>query len=146
MIHVWTDGCCLKNPGGAGGWAYVVADEHNTVLCKHSGGERSTTNNRMEMEAVLHGIRRARLMFPKDDIEVISDSRYVVNGASEWMQSWKRKGWKKRGKPVKNADLWKAIDDALDDQVTLLWVRGHTGVHLNEVCDFMAKEAAGVFA
>jgi ribonuclease HI len=151
MIQVWTDGCCLKNPGGPGGWAFIVVDEQQQVVCKESGGEPCSTNNRMEMAAVIEGIKVALDLFPTDDIEIVSDSLYVVKGSTVWLAGWKKRGWRRsagrgRTKPVKNEELWRQIDALLRPQVTLLWVKGHNGARFNELADFMAKEAASEHA
>lgn len=146
-LRIWTDGCCLRNPGGPGGWAFV-AERSGQVLATGSGGEGATTNNRMELLGVIEGLR---WVDGAHTFEVVSDSRYVVNGATSWMHGWKRKGWRKGrkggGDPVKNADLWQMIDELLIDKhrvarVTFSWVKGHANHEFNEMADLLAGQAA----
>lgn len=149
MIRLWTDGCCLSNPGGPGGWAFI-AEEGGRVLHTASGSESTTTNNRMELAAVIESLRWA---IPREGrILVRPDSEYVAKGATEWMPKWKANGWAKRpngcGK-VKNLRLWKDLDALLTQHVALSrrhvdfkWVRGHAGAQFNEQADVLAGEAA----
>ena len=138
MIIVSTDGSCLRNPGGAIGWAWV--NHHGP---SRSGGERSGTNQVAELRARLEAIRA----HPGDEPMLIeSDSQYAIKCASEWVAGWKRKGWRtSSGEPVKNLDLIRAIDDELTARsgpVRFRWVRGHVGNHYNEEADRLAGEAA----
>ncbi|MFF0815153.1 ribonuclease H [Rhodococcus sp. NPDC003318] len=142
MIIVSTDGSCLRNPGGAIGWAWV--NHHGP---SGSGGERSGTNQIAELRALLEAIRA----HPGDEPMLIeSDSQYAIKCASEWVAGWKRKGWRtSSGDPVKNVDLIRAIDDALTERpgpVRFRWVRGHVGNHYNEEADRLAGEAARAVA
>ncbi|NLV79024.1 MAG: ribonuclease HI [Rhodococcus sp.] len=138
MIIVSTDGSCLRNPGGAIGWAWV---NHEGPTA--SGGERSGTNQIAELRALLEALRA----HPGAEPMIIeSDSQYAIKCASEWLPGWKRKGWKTAsGAPVKNLDLVRDIDRALTERtgpVRFRWVRGHVGNHFNEVADKLAGEAA----
>lgn len=138
MIIVSTDGSCLRNPGGAIGWAWV-----NHMGPSRAGGEPSGTNQIAELRAVLEAIRA----HPGDEPMLIeSDSQYAIKCASEWVTGWKRKGWRtSSGEPVKNIDLVRDIDDAITDRtgpVRFRWVRGHVGNHYNEEADRLAGEAA----
>jgi len=135
---VYTDGSCLGNPG-PGGWAWAVDGG-----ASDSGGEPHTTNQRMEMTAVL----RALEALP-GPVHVISDSTYVVNCfRNRWWVGWKRRGWRNAsGKPVANQDLWNGLLDlALDPSrpVTFEWVKGHSGDRMNEVVDLLATRAAAL--
>lgn len=138
MIIVSTDGSCLRNPGGAIGWAWV--NHHGP---SRSGGERSGTNQVAELRALLEAIRAHPGAEP---MLIESDSQYAIKCASEWVAGWKRKGWRtSAGEPVKNLDLIRAIDDELTARsgpVRFRWVRGHVGNHYNEEADRLAGEAA----
>jgi ribonuclease HI len=138
MIIVSTDGSCLRNPGGAIGWAWV-----NHEGPSRSGGEHSGTNQIAELRALLEALKA----HPGPEPMIIeSDSQYAIKCASEWLPGWKRKGWKTAtGAPVKNLDLVQAIDRVLADRsgpVRFRWVRGHVGNHFNELADTLAGEAA----
>lgn len=138
-VELYTDGACSGNPG-PGGWAFILRHPASGKEIKRSGGERETTNNRMEMTAVLEGLRA---LTRASVVELYSDSQYVLKGLNEWLKGWKAKGWKTASKqPVKNRDLWEALD-ALQQQHTLNfhWIRGHQGHAENEECDRMAVEA-----
>ncbi|WP_243738346.1 ribonuclease H family protein [Cellulomonas shaoxiangyii] len=138
MITVSTDGSCLRNPGGAIGWAWVNHDGTSA-----SGGARSGTNQVAELMAVLEAV----LAHPGDEpLRVVADSQYAIKCASEWLPGWKRKGWRTAGGgPVQNLGLVQAIDRAITDRtgpVTFGWVRGHTGDRFNERADELAGVAA----
>ena len=138
MIIVSTDGSCLRNPGGAIGWAWVNHEGPSA-----SGGERSGTNQIAELRAVLEALRA----HPGSEPMIIeSDSQYAIKCASEWLPGWKRKGWKTAtGAPVKNLELVRAIDRELTERtgpVRFRWVRGHVGNHFNEMADTLAGQAA----
>jgi ribonuclease HI len=135
LIEVFTDGACKGNPG-PGGWGAVLRyGEHEKEL---SGGETQTTNNRMELMAVIQALealkRPAR-------VRVTTDSQYVKRGVSEWMPKWKRNGWMTaERKPVKNKDLWERLDRALSaHQMEWAWVKGHAGHPENERADALAN-------
>ena len=137
-IIIYTDGACDPNPG-AGGWATVLL--HGGLYKELSGGERDTTNNRMEMTAAIEGLRALKR---PSTVIVHTDSQYLKNGITTWMPAWKRKNWRRStGAPVKNVDLWKRLDElAQTHSVTWKWVRGHAGDVLNERCDQLASEEA----
>ena len=129
----YTDGSCLCNPG-RGGWAYVLLDG-NSVVRRGSGGEKYTTNNRMEMLAAINAINAGGRI-------IRTDSMYVINGITKWIDKWARMGWKKPDKSaVRNADLWQQLQ-AISSGVTWQHVRGHTGDKYNEEVDTMAKKEA----
>lgn len=138
MIKIWTDGSCLGNPG-PGGWAFLATDGKN--FAERSGGEKNTTNNRMELMAVLNAVRAAHR---HNEIEIHTDSQYVKNGMTQWMKNWKRNNWRTSDKkPVKNQDLWMALDTATEQvKIHWVWVRGHNGEEFNERCDELARTAA----
>ncbi|MBN4926820.1 ribonuclease HI [Hoyosella rhizosphaerae] len=146
MNTVSTDGSCLKNPGGAIGWAWVNHDGSSA-----SGGARSGTNQIAELTALYEAIVAHPGVEP---LVIESDSQYAIKCASLWLPAWKRKGWvTASGSPVKNLALIQAIDRAISERqgpVTFVWVRGHTGNHHNEIADSLAgkaaREAAGVRA
>ncbi|MDO5011905.1 MAG: ribonuclease HI [Pseudomonadota bacterium] len=138
MLKIWTDGSCLGNPG-PGGWAFVATDGKNTA--ERSGGERDTTNNRMELTAVIRALTAARR---HSEIELHTDSQYVKNGMQSWMKNWKKNNWRTADKkPVKNQDLWMQLDELSDAiKIHWHWVRGHNGNEMNERCDELARTAA----
>ncbi len=135
---VSTDGSCLRNPGGAIGWAWV-----NHEGPTGSGGEASGTNQIAELRAVLEAISAHP---GPDELVIESDSQYAIKCASEWIHGWRRKGWKTAaGSPVKNLVLIQAIDAAITARagaVRFQWVRGHVGNHFNELADKLAGTAA----
>ncbi|MDB2325128.1 ribonuclease HI [Alphaproteobacteria bacterium] len=136
ILH--TDGSCLNNPG-AGGWAAVL--QWNDNVRELSGGVADTTNNRMELQAVIEGLNA--LTRPME-VTLYTDSKYVMNGVTDWMPRWRVNGWKTAAKkPVANQDLWQQLDTALAPHtVNWNWVKGHSGEPLNERCDELAKAAA----
>lgn len=138
-VELYTDGACSGNPG-PGGWAFILRHPASGKEIKRSGGERETTNNRMEMTAVLEGLRA---LTRASVVELYSDSQYVLKGLNEWLKGWKAKGWKTADKkPVKNQDLWMELDALkAKHSVTFHWVRGHNEHPENEECDRMAVEA-----
>ena len=137
VIH--TDGACKGNPG-PGGWGALI--EHDGRIVELSGGEQATTNNRMEMTAVIRALEA--LDGGTADVDLYTDSQYVKNGIETWIHGWKRNGWKTADrKPVKNADLWLALDAAAArHKVRWHWVRGHDNHAGNERADALAN--AGV--
>lgn len=137
-IIIYTDGGCRGNPG-IGGWGvWLRYGEHDKKL---SGAEIETTNNRMELTAAIRALEA--LKNPNIPVELYTDSKYVMTGINEWIHNWKTKGWKTAGKkPVKNADLWQALD-TLNQQfdVHWHWVKGHSGDPGNEMADELANLA-----
>ncbi|MCL2678607.1 MAG: ribonuclease HI [Clostridiales bacterium] len=138
MLKIWTDGSCLGNPGN-GGWAFVMTDGAQTI--ERSGGERDTTNNRMELTAVINALGALK---KHNEFELFTDSQYVKNGVEIWMKNWKKNGWKTANrKPVANQDLWLALDALLPKfKIHWRWVKGHSGNEMNERCDILARTAA----
>ena len=134
-IEIFTDGACRGNPGPGGWGALLRFGDDEKELC---GGEAETTNNRMELMAVIQAL--SALKRPCDVI-LTSDSTYVLKGIQEWMPSWKKRGWKTAAKkPVKNVDLWKLLDDAIQGHtIDWLWVKGHSGHAENEIADQLAN-------
>ncbi|MBP3781354.1 MAG: ribonuclease HI [Selenomonas sp.] len=142
---IYTDGSCLRNPDGPGGWAAVITDKTDGRQTELSGGEASTTNNRMELTAALKALTFAKAGAV---IDLYTDSQYLKNAFTKnWLAGWKRKGWvTATGAPVKNQDLWQKLDAAFaDHQVRFHWVKGHVGVAQNERCDELAKAEAMKF-
>ncbi len=134
-IEIFTDGACKGNPG-IGGWgALLVAGQHKKELF---GGERDTTNNRMELRAVIEALNA---LTRPCEVVVHTDSQYVQKGISEWIHGWKARGWKTAAKaPVKNVDLWQALDSAQTrHQIEWRWVKGHAGHAGNEAADALAN-------
>ncbi|MGI5058310.1 ribonuclease HI [Treponema pectinovorum] len=139
-IIVYTDGGCSNNPG-PGGWACVIIAEGQAKQL--SGGEKLTTNNRMELTAAICALQAINNTprFKGIPIQVNIDSQYVKNGITQWIFSWKKKGWKTADKkPVKNQELWKQLD-ALNSSMNVEWnwVKGHAGIKYNEICDSLCK-------
>lgn len=135
---VWTDGSCLVNPGGPGGWAAVIIGA-NGARQEWSGGEPETTNNRMELQAPLQALTR---LPAGSHVVITSDSQYVVKGMTEWMAGWLASGWKHG--TVKNVDLWKQLTAAVErhTHVRWQWVRGHGTDPHNNRADVLANRAA----
>lgn len=138
---IYTDGSCLRNPNGPGGWAFVAEKTATGEVTERSGGDPSTTNNRMEMTAAIEA-----LSFAPDGsrVALFTDSQYLQNGITRWVAGWKRRGWKKAdGTPVLNRELWVELDRLYGSRkVTFHWVRGHVGIALNERCDELARQEA----
>ena len=141
-VRLFADGSCHGNPG-PGGWAALL--EYDGRRRELSGAEPATTNNRMELRAVIEGLGALR---EPCEVEVWSDSRYVVDGMTSWLASWKQRGWKTADKkPVKNEDLWRSLDEAAArHRVTWHWVRGHDGHPENEMVDRLANAAIATLA
>ena len=135
MVEIWTDGACKGNPGPGGWGALLKTGAHEKELF---GGEAQTTNNRMELTAVIEALRA---LTRACEVTVYTDSQYVMNGISEWMPNWKRRGWLTADrKPVKNVELWRSLDEQVQrHQVQWRWVRGHTGDAGNERADELAN-------
>ena len=134
-VYLFTDGACKGNPG-AGGWGVLLRyGEHEKELF---GGEAQTTNNRMELTAVLSGLKTLNRPC---DVVICTDSQYVKNGMESWIHNWKKNGWKTAGRqPVKNADLWQQLDEQVArHRVRWQWVKGHAGHAENERADALAN-------
>lgn len=137
-VYLTTDGACLGNPG-RGGWACILRyDGHKKELW---GSEPHTTNNRMELMAAIEGLSALK---EGCEVEVITDSEYLKNGITSWIQGWKRKGWMTASKkPVVNQDLWKALDRQVErHKTTWSWTKGHASHADNNRCDELASRAA----
>ena len=134
-INIYTDGACKGNPGRGGWGALMMTGEHVKELC---GGEANTTNNRMELKAVIEALTA---LTRSCDVVVHTDSQYVQKGISEWIHGWKARGWKTAAKaPVKNVDLWQELDAAqARHTIEWRWVRGHNGHVGNERADALAN-------
>jgi ribonuclease HI len=139
VVELFTDGACSGNPG-PGGWAYLLRHPKTGKSVERNGGEPATTNNRMELAAVIEGL--AGLTRPST-VELYSDSQYVLKGLDEWIAGWKKKGWRTASKaPVKNVDLWMKLDELKAvHEIRFHWVRGHDGHPENERVDRLAVEA-----
>lgn len=136
--NLFTDGGCAPNPG-IGGWAFVLLSEQGEI--KESGYDLDSTNNRMEMIALLKGLNKFLEVKSNDDqLEIVSDSKYLLGGITSWRFGWKILGWKKKdGKPVLNSDIWKMLDEVLEKiKFSCQHVYGHTGNRYNEIVDEMA--------
>ena len=145
-ITIFTDGSSRGNPGPGGWGAVVVTDEKVIEL---GGGEKNTTNNRMELSAVINGLKKAGQILGEKEmpVQVYTDSSYVINGITKWIQSWKRNGWLTKTKDdVQNKDLWMELDEALNTvgsgNVSWKYVGGHVGIAGNERCDVIATSFA----
>jgi len=144
-LKIFTDGGCRGNPG-PGGWAYVMVLETfqgETIAARNKGAEKDTTNNRMELTAVISALRALKTMDVPRKTCVFTDSQYVQKGITEWIKLWKRNSWKTSDKkPVKNQDLWIELDSlAQEFSINWEWIRGHAGNEYNELCDTMTQEA-----
>jgi len=140
MIKIYTDGSCLENPGN-GGWAAIINDNGN--IKKISGGEKNTTNNRMELSATINALKN---IITKEEIHIFTDSQYVKLGITEWINKWVKNDWQTAKKEdVKNKDLWidlYKLNKSLN--VKWNWIKAHAGDPLNEEVDSLAKKAAGL--
>jgi ribonuclease HI len=132
-VVIYTDGGCVPNPG-IGGWGAVLL--FGSTRKELSGGERESTNNRMELTAVIESL--AALTRPCR-VKMVTDSQYVKQGIQEWMPQWKARGWKRKTGAVKNLELWQRLDALVQDHyIQWEWVKGHSGVPENERCDELA--------
>ncbi|MEP4029866.1 MULTISPECIES: ribonuclease HI [Stappiaceae] len=141
QVTIYTDGACSGNPG-PGGWGAILRfGEHERELC---GGEGSTTNNRMELTAAIEALNALKRPCA---VDLYTDSTYVRSGIKEWMAGWKRKNWRTAAnKPVKNVELWQALDEARQrHDVTWHWVKGHAGHPDNERADELARKGMAPF-
>ncbi|MEE2788766.1 MAG: ribonuclease HI [Myxococcota bacterium] len=136
-VEIWTDGACSGNPG-PGGWGAILT--WNGQEKAISGAAVDTTNNRMELLAVISGLEQLKRSVR---VRVFTDSKYVQNGITQWIGRWQKNGWRtKAGQPVKNVDLWKRLSDLADGyDVDWQWVKGHAGHPLNERADALARAA-----
>ena len=135
-VVIYTDGACKGNPGPGGWGVYMKYNEHKKELC---GGEQETTNNRMELMAAIMALETLN---KASKVSLYSDSKYVLQGITEWMDNWKKRGWKTSAKkPVKNEDLWRRLDAAIErHEIKWHWVKGHSGDDGNEKADMLANK------
>jgi ribonuclease HI len=135
-VEVYTDGACRGNPGPGGWGALMLYGDHQREI---HGGEPHTTNNRMELTAAIEALRTLRRPC---QVHLYTDSEYLRRGITEWLPGWRQRGWKTAGrKPVKNADLWMALEDAVGEhQIDWRWVKGHAGDPGNERADELANK------
>ena len=139
-VTIYTDGACSGNPGPGGWGAILVSGTHRKEI---SGGDSDTTNNRMELLAAIRALQQLKRPI---EVELYTDSKYVKQGITEWITRWKANGWRrksgKRWLPVKNEDLWRALDEEVArHQVSFHWVEGHAGHADNERADELARTA-----
>lgn len=138
-VEIYTDGACSGNPG-AGGWGAIL--RYGSAERELSGGETETTNNRMELTAVIEALR---VLTRPCDIIIYTDSRYVMDGVTKWLPNWLRNGWCTSNKktPVKNIDLWQSLESLIKNhQIKWVWVKGHNGHPENERVDRIARDQA----
>ncbi len=135
-VYIYTDGACKGNPG-PGGWGALM--KYKDTIKEYCGGESETTNNRMEMTAAIEALSQLKRSC---EVVLTTDSQYLRKGITEWIENWKKRGWKTASKkPVKNADLWKQLDTlAQKHQITWNWVKGHSGHYENERADELANK------
>lgn len=136
LVTIYTDGACKGNPG-PGGWGVLLTYKgKNKSLC---GGEKETTNNRMELMAAIIALES---LTKGSVVKLHTDSKYVLQGITEWMVNWKKRGWKTAAKkPVKNEDLWRRLDQAIQGHdIEWVWVKGHSGDVGNETADMLANK------
>jgi ribonuclease HI len=134
LIKIYTDGACSGNPG-PGGWGVFIENSGNVT--ELSGRDENTTNNRMELKAVIEALKFFTI---NSELTIHTDSKYVMDGASRWIINWKKNNWKTaQKKDVKNKDLWIEIDNLLNyHDVSWVWVKGHDGIYGNERADYLA--------
>lgn len=140
VVYLYTDGACLGNPG-PGGWGVVLSWDGQ--IKELSGGQADTTNNQMELTAVIKGLESLKRPV---SLQIVTDSKYVMQGITQWMAGWKRNGWRTAAKkPVANRELWEKLDSLLSGHtVSWEWVKGHSGHQQNERCDALASLQAAL--
>ncbi|MAV50785.1 MAG: ribonuclease HI [Hyphomonadaceae bacterium] len=138
LIEIWTDGACSGNPGPGGWGALLVTEGHRKELY---GAASDTTNNRMELMAAIEALNALK---KPSQVKLYTDSTYVKDGLTKWINGWKRNGWKTAAKkPVKNKDLWQALENATArHDISWIWVKGHAGEEGNEIADGLARKGA----
>jgi len=140
-IEIYTDGACSGNPGPGGWGAVLLYKEHEKRI---SGGEKDSTNNRMELRAVSEALKTLK---KPSELTIYTDSKYVMDGITKWIFSWKKNGWKTANKkPIKNIEFWQDLDEeAARHRIEWVWVKGHSGNCFNEVADQLARDAVEKF-
>jgi ribonuclease HI len=140
VLTIYTDGACRGNPG-PGAWAYIILQQEQTIE-ENAAFEYETTNNRMEMSAVIYALKKAKKL-EAQEIHLYSDSQYVINGIEKWVSGWKSRGWKKADNKVpENVELWRELDELNNSlNVKYHWVKGHAGNKYNERADELANFA-----
>ena len=133
-VNIYTDGACRGNPGD-GGWGVLI--EYENISKEYFGGEKNTTNNKMELKAAIHGLS---VLKESCDVNITTDSKYVMDGITSWIENWKKNNWKNASKKdVKNKDLWIELDNLTDKHlIKWEWVKGHSGDYGNEIADKLA--------
>ena len=133
-VNIYTDGACRGNPG-IGGWGVLI--EYEDISKEYFGGEKNTTNNKMELQAAIEGLR---VLKEPCVVNLTTDSKYVMDGITSWIDNWKKNNWKNASKKdVKNKDLWIELDNLLNyHNVNWVWVKGHDGIYGNERADYLA--------
>jgi ribonuclease HI len=135
-VMIYTDGACRGNPGPGGWGAILKYGRHEKSL---SGGEKATTNNRMELQAALEALRTLN---EACQVTLFTDSEYLKRGVTEWMPNWKRRNWRRKGGQLANVDLWMKLDEEIvRHDINWRWVKGHAGHPLNERADKLARDA-----
>ena len=140
MIKIYTDGSCLKNPGN-GGWAAIIFVDNEKVVI--SGNKKNTTNNQMELMAAIEALKR---LTEGQEIQIFTDSKYVKQGITEWIEKWIQNNWKTSSKQkVKNVELWKELNEiSKKHKIEWKWIKAHVGDVFNEEADQLAKKAANL--
>ena len=135
-VNIYTDGACRGNPGN-GGWGVLI--EYQDVSKEYFGGEKNTTNNKMELKAAIEGLS---VLKERCDVNITTDSKYVMDGITSWIKNWKNNNWKNSSKKVvKNKDLWIELDELISQHnVKWSWVKGHSGHQKNEIADALANK------
>ncbi len=138
QVKIYTDGSCLGNPGRGGWGAILIYNEHQKKI---SGSEKETTNNRMELKAIIESLK---ILKKSAKVVLHTDSKYAMDGITKWIFGWKKNGWRTANrKLVKNSDLWQELDlEVVKHQIEWVWVKGHAGNHFNEIVDELARKAA----
>jgi ribonuclease HI len=135
-VVIYTDGSCDPNPG-PGGWAALLRYQNTEKIL--AGGEPESTNNRMELTAAIQALQALK---EPCQVEIFTDSEYLKRGITEWLEGWKRRGWRRKDGALANAELWQALDQAMQPhQISWHWVKGHAGDRYNQRVDRLAKEA-----
>ena len=139
-VNIYTDGACRGNPG-LGGWGVLI--EYENISNEYFGGAKETTNNQMELKAAIEGLK---ILKEPCEVNLTTDSKYVMDGITSWIENWKKNNWKNSAKKdVKNKDLWMELDELVSKHnIKWNWVKAHAGDPLNEEVDLLAKKAASL--